>query len=71
MCVCCTELLRQFTALEALRLFPSPNSSGALWENLGPVSELKQLKELQLVGYTPINFTNGAATGVNSMLSSS
>eukprot|EP00775_Hariotina_reticulata_P004195 gene4195-4443_t len=58
-----TELLRHFTSLEALRLFPSPNSSGALWENLAPVSELKQLRELQLVGYTPINFTNGAATG--------
>lgn len=59
------SLLSSFTALEALRLFPGPNSPDALWHNLAPVSRLRKLQELQLVGYSPVNFSNGAATGEN------
>jgi hypothetical protein len=57
------ELLPQFTGLEVLRVFPGPNSQDRMWNNLVPVSGLQKLKELQLVGYSPVNFSNGSATG--------
>lgn len=50
-------------ALEVLRLFPGLNTPLALWHDLAPVSKLSKLKELQLVGYSPIKFSRGAATG--------
>jgi len=46
-----------------LRLFPGVTTPGSLWQDLAPVSTLRKLKELQLVGYTPVKFTSGAATG--------
>eukprot|EP00879_Flechtneria_rotunda_P008547 GHRR01008954.1.p1 GENE.GHRR01008954.1~~GHRR01008954.1.p1 ORF type:complete len:964 (+),score=482.48 GHRR01008954.1:440-3331(+) len=57
------ELLQQFTGLQALRLFPGPATPEGLWHDLAPVSMLNKLKELQLVGYSPISFSNGAAAG--------
>ncbi|KAF6248247.1 hypothetical protein COO60DRAFT_1590128 [Scenedesmus sp. NREL 46B-D3] len=57
------ELLPEFTGLEVLRLLPGPSRREDLWNNLAPVSGLRKLKELQLVGYNPINFSNGSATG--------
>jgi hypothetical protein len=57
------ELLPEFTGLEVLRVFPGPTSQDSMWNNLVPVSGLRKLKELQLVGYSPVNFSNGSATG--------
>lgn len=44
-------------------MFPGPNSPDGVWNNLAPVSRMTKLKELQLVGYSPVNFSNGSATG--------
>jgi hypothetical protein len=49
--------------LEVLRLFPGLTTPLDLWHDLAPVSRLVKLKELQLVGYSPIKFSRGAATG--------
>jgi hypothetical protein len=57
------ELISEFTGLEVLRVFPGPTIHDSRWNNLVPVSGLQKLKELQLVGYSPVNFSNGSATG--------
>jgi hypothetical protein len=57
------ELLSEFKSLEVLRLFPGPTQREDMWDNLAPVSGLVKLQELQLVGYSPVNFSNGSATG--------
>lgn len=57
------ELLPQFTGLEVLRMFPGPGRREDMWDDLAPVSGLRRLQELQLVGYSPVSFSRGSATG--------
>jgi hypothetical protein len=61
--MCLLPTLYVCAALEVLRVFPGLNTPLALWHDLAPVSKLSKLKELQLVGYSPIKFSRGAATG--------
>jgi hypothetical protein len=65
-----TQNLPTNTGLEALRLFPGLETPLTLWHDLAPVSRLSKLKELQLVGYSPIQFSRGAATGEGCGMSS-